>query len=132
MAPVFTAMGLPAPSAVDLLDQLAKEEAAKVNTLKAGLNRESTRRHERTLLRDERGSAYGEVKAEIPMDLYMNLHAQKQFGPAALSTPEGIKEVLKAYPQCGVKTVGLKHAHTHQGRENFRRINWGGRMQFAT
>ena len=128
MAPVFQAMGYPAPTAVDLLDQLAKDQAAERRVLETGLRARETQRQERTLLRDERGSAYGEVKAEIPVKLYMELRGMKNFGPAALNCPEGLKEVLKAYPACRVKGTGSKYIGSGLGARGSGRK---GRVKFG-
>lgn len=116
MAPVFQAMGYPAPTAADVVNQLVTEEAKERAVLQAQLNAHENARPERRFLRDERGSAYGYVAAEIPSDLYMRLRQDKQFGPAGLNCPEGLKEVLKRYPACKVKQQGSKYIGTGLGR----------------
>lgn len=134
LAPVYAAAGYPAPTAQDVLDAVVAEEEARVARLNRVLHATVNGKRERTLLRDERGSSYGEVTAEIPRDLYFNLMRDKRFGKAALDCPEGIKEVVKQFPGCGVKTVGLKSAsRSARERKNFGGINWrGSSMRFAS
>lgn len=131
MAPVFEACGYAAPTASDVLDMVIEEERVKTARLNAILRETENGRHERTFLRDEKGRAYGHVAAEIPQDLYMNLLKDKRFGPEALSSKDGIAEIVKQFPSCGVKNVGLKHIG--RGVNLRRKVNFGrGTLQLAT
>jgi hypothetical protein len=129
VAPVYEACGYAAPTALDVLELVAEEERQKVARLNQVLKATENGRHERTFLRDEKGQAYGHVAAEIPQDLYLNLMKDPRFGPEALATPDGIREIVKQFPSCGVKHVGLKHIGRGFGRG---RVNFGrGTMNFA-
>jgi hypothetical protein len=133
LAPVFEAAGYPAPTPMDVLDEVAREERERVASINRVLSATENRRNERTLLRDERGSAYGEVTAEIPRALYFNLAKDPRFGQAALDCPEGIAEIVKQFPACRVKNVNLKlGATTSAARRGHEGINWrGSSMKFA-
>ena len=134
MAPVFESMGYAPPTATDVLDLVVKEEQEKVARINRVLHATQNGRHERKFLRDERGQAYGQVAAEIPSDLYFNLLKDRRFGPEALGCREGIAEVVKQFPSCGVKAVDLKFsARSQSARRNHAGINWrGSTMKFAT
>lgn len=130
MAPIYESLGYAAPTAQDVADLVVEEERVKTARLNAVLKATENGRHERTFLRDERGQAYGHVAAEIPQDLYMSLMRDPRFGPAALESKEGIAEIVKQFPSCGVKAVGLKHIGRGMGRG---RMKFGrGTMRFAT
>jgi hypothetical protein len=125
LAPACRAAGYEPVSAQELLEFVAQDEELRVAALNRGL-RQCGGRPERTLLRDEKGRAFGEVLMEIPLGLWENLTHSKRWGPEALNTPEGRKEVLKAFPECGVKTV----RKTRVSGFNFRGANFGG-LEFA-
>lgn len=123
MKPAFAELGLPAPTAQDVIEQLATERRAQRNVMQARLNARENHRPEHTLLRDERGSAYGEVIAEMDTDHYFELQQSASFGREALGCLDGIKEVTKAFPQTRVKTTGSKYIG--------RGFNFGDRLQAA-
>ena len=131
LAPMFAELGLPAPTATDVLELLQNEKTERVMKMRQQLQAQCNRRHERGFLRDEKGNAYGHVVAEIPEELYMDLRSQKDFGEA-LNTPEGIQEVLKAFPACRTKAVGTKYIGRGfgqkalgSGRGRSGRVNFG-------
>jgi hypothetical protein len=64
--------------------------------------------HERLPLMDEDGYEYGQVVARIPEALFYGLEFQKDFGRDAIHTPEGIRDICKAFPVCRTKTVSGK------------------------
>jgi hypothetical protein len=64
--------------------------------------------HERLPLMDEDGYEYGRVVARIPEALFYGLEFQKDFGPDAFHTDEGIRDICKAFPVCRTKTVSGK------------------------
>jgi hypothetical protein len=106
LAPLCEAAGYKPMTAVELMDMVAEDEELRVAALNARLQRRGGR-PERKLLRDEKGEAWGEIEMEIPLGAYANLadRHNKRFGPEAVNTPEGRKEILKAFPEFGVKTV---------------------------
>jgi len=106
-APVFEGMGLRAPNAMDVLDYVRNEEEANMHLANRHLQATANRRPiERLPMLDEDGYDYGRVTDEIPEDIYFNL--RKRYGAEAMSSSEGRKEVLKAFPQFKVKTVSGK------------------------
>lgn len=134
-APVYLALGYAPPTGEDVIAALVEEDRKRTALLNAAMKRNEGRVNERTLLRDGRGSSYGEVKAEIPQDLYFHLRDKRnrRFGPESVKTAAGIQEILKAYPECAVRNVNLKHhGHNRAGRGNYTGINWrGSSMKFA-
>jgi hypothetical protein len=106
LAPLCRAAGYKPMTAVELMDMVAEDEELRLGALNARLQRRGGR-PERALLRDEKGVAYGEIVMEIPLGAYANLadRHNKRFGPEAVNTPEGRAEILKAFPEFGVKTV---------------------------
>lgn len=62
-------------------------------------------KHERLPLRDENGDDYGEVLARVPKALFFGLRNQKNFGEDGFTDDGGLKDLLKAFPACRVKTV---------------------------
>ena len=67
----------------------------------------SPRNNERLPLRDE-GDDIGRVEARIPKELYFHLRKQRNFGDEGFNSDEGMRDFLKAFPQCKVKTVSGK------------------------
>lgn len=123
LAPTFRQAGLPAPTGQDVIETLKRDKAERVDRMNKSLRRQETRRHERRFLRDEKGNAYGEVVAEIPTQLYHDLRQQRDFGPA-IDSPEGVQELLKAFPACRVKSVDRKYVGVgFRGRKA--RVNFG-------
>lgn len=136
-APVFEAMGQPAPTAQDVVDMVVKEEEERVARINAAMRGRGEGKNERRFLRDERGNAYGQVVAEIPEDLAFNLlnKRNKRFGPDAFNSAEGIAEIVKAYPECGVKNVDKKFIGVGigAGPRRKRGVRFGaGTMKFAS
>lgn len=85
-------------------------EEIQVAMLNAELQRQaptSERRPECLPIRDE-GDDIGVVQARIPKHVFFGLMQQKNFGWEGLTSDEGMRDVLKAYPQFGVKTVSGK------------------------
>ena len=70
---------------------------------------ESHRAQERLPLIDE-GHPYGRVEARIPKDLFFHLMRQRNFGWDGFCDNGGMKDFLKAFPQCRVKTISGKTA----------------------
>lgn len=132
-APVFKAFGQPAPTPNDILDMVVREEEERVASINRVLHATQNARHERHLLRDEKGSAYGEVVAEIPTQFYMNLMKDKRFGRKAVESKEGIKEIARCFPGVRVKTVGAKvhRGHAFKPRRSSARF-MPGTIQFAS
>jgi len=62
------------------------------------------RGRERLPLRAE-GDDYGRVEARIPKRLFFHLQQQRNFGWDGFCDHGGMKDFLKAYPQCKVETV---------------------------
>ena len=104
LAPVFKAVGLPAPNSGDVLAQLANENNARMNVLDAKLNGLAGNPYqEQRPLRDERGSAYGHGTGEIPEELLFAYMRPRRLGGLGLTAQEAQVEILKKYPQLRVK-----------------------------
>lgn len=56
----------------------------------------------------EDGHEWGRVEASIPRTMFFQLMQQKNFGYEGLTSEDGIKDILRDYPQCRVKTVSGK------------------------
>lgn len=56
----------------------------------------------------EDGHEFGRVVARIPKAAYFHLLQQKNFGQDGMFSDDGMKDLLKAFPQCRVKTVSGK------------------------
>jgi hypothetical protein len=108
-APAFIALGLPAPSPMDVLDFVRRQEQARLMVLQRKLEATRNRPPRKALpLRDTSGYDYGRVTDDIPEDLYFNLRGRKDFGPDGLKSDEGRKDILKSFPQLRVETVSGK------------------------
>jgi len=55
-------------------------------------------------LRDE-GEDYGRVEARVPATMFFQLMQQKNFGYEGFTSDEGMRDLLRDFPQCRVKTV---------------------------
>lgn len=88
---------------------LAHKEAIQIGLMQARMRRcaETPHVHERLPLRDE-GDDIGYVQARIPKDLLFHLGMQDNFGWDGIFSDEGMRDILKAYPVCKVKTVSGK------------------------
>lgn len=91
--------------------------------------------HERLPLRAE-GDDFGRVEARIPKALFFGLMQQKNFGYAGLTDSSGVKDLLKAYPQCRVKTVSGKTTVGYTGesaklKAQSSNVRTRGRVYFA-
>ena len=103
-APVFRAMGLPAPNSGDVLAQLATENNARMNVLDARLNGLAGNPYQdQKPLRDERGSAYGRGTGEIPEELLFAYMRPRRLGGLGLTAQEAQVEILRKYPQLRVR-----------------------------
>lgn len=120
-------------------DVLRYREEIQIATTNLALARVSgpAPKHERLPLRDENGEDYGEVVARIPKGLFFGLRQQKNFGDAGLSDDSGIRDLLKAFPVCRVKTVTGKTTVAVKSdlpsRRSNRRVQFGrGTLKLAT
>lgn len=88
---------------------LAHKEAIEIGMMTATMNRcsQAPRLEERLPLR-ESGDDIGRVEARIPKRLFFHLMKQKNFGWEGLTSNEGMRDLLKAYPICKVKTISGK------------------------
>jgi hypothetical protein len=88
---------------------MAEREAIQLAMMNLNLKRiaESHRDQERLPLRDGRDD-YGRVEARIPKELFFHLMHQRNVGWEGLTSDEGMRDVLKAFPACRVKTVSGK------------------------
>lgn len=90
--------------------------------------------HERLPFRDEHGDDYGRVEARIPKSLFFGLKHQKNFGEEGLYSDDGMKDVLKAFPQCRVTTISGKVTSGYGSKQPARnRVVFGrNTITFAT
>lgn len=88
---------------------MAHKEAIEIGLITATMNRcsQSPKLEERLPLR-ESGDDIGRVEARIPKRLFFHLLKQKNMGWEGLTSDEGMRDVLKAYPICKVKTISGK------------------------
>lgn len=126
----------PEEQARAVMDVFAHKEAVKLALMEAALRGISeTRRQECLPLRDE-GDDFGQVEARIPKNLLFHLGQQRNLGWDGLYDDSGLKDVLKAYPHCRVKTVSGKTVVGWRGRDAnapSRRVHFGpGTMRFAS
>jgi hypothetical protein len=56
----------------------------------------------------EDGQEFGRVEARIPRAAFFQLLQQKNFGYEGMMSDEGMRDLLKAFPQCRVQTVSGK------------------------
>lgn len=63
--------------------------------------------HERLPLMED-GHEFGRVEARMTKAAYFQLMNQKNFGYEGLTSDEGMRDILKAFPQFRVKTVSGK------------------------
>lgn len=71
----------------------------------ARLNRANGRPNNEALPLRENGEDFGRVEARIPATMFMQLMQQKNFGYEGLTSDDGMKDLLRDFPQCRVKTV---------------------------
>lgn len=97
--------GSPEAQARAVMEVLAAKETIKIGLMNARLNRIATthRGQERRPLSVD-GDDFGQVQARVPKDLLFHLSQQPNFGWDALYSDEGMKDLLKAFPQCRVET----------------------------
>lgn len=55
--------------------------------------------------RDEDGTELGCIEARIPKDVFFRFAQQENFGWAGLQSDDGMRDLLKAFPQFKVETV---------------------------
>ena len=98
------------------------KEAIQLALLNQRLQRVAAthRDQERLPLRDD-GDDIGRVEARIPKRLFWHLQQQKNFGWDGFTDNGGMKDFLKAFPQCRVKTVSGKITSGYTGQGSPRR-----------
>ncbi len=74
----------------------------------AKLNRCAKRPNNVALPLREDGQDFGRVEARIPATMFMQLMQQKNFGYEGLMSDDGMKDILRDFPQCRVETVSGK------------------------
>lgn len=116
-----------------VMEVFAHKESVQLALMNQHIRRvaESHRDQERLPLTVE-GDAFGEVVARVPRNLFFHLAQQRNFGWDGFADSGGLKDFLKTYPQCRVKTISGK---TTVGftRPQPRRVHFGrGTLQFAT
>jgi hypothetical protein len=67
-------------------------------------------------IKDENGEDCARVEARVPKLLYHGLRNQKNFGEDGFTDDSGMKDFLKSYPQCRVKTVTGKTTVGYTGK----------------
>jgi hypothetical protein len=87
---------------------LAHQEAIQIGLMNAQIRRVSERFQTEALPLREGGDDFGQLTARIPRDLFFHFAQQRNMGWDGLYTDEGLRDVLKAFPQCRVKTVSGK------------------------
>lgn len=87
---------------------LAHQEAIQIGLMNAQIGRISTSYRDARLPLRVDGDDFGTVEARIPKDLFFHLGQQKNFGFDGFYDKGGMKDFLKAFPQCQVKTVSGK------------------------
>lgn len=113
-----------------VMDVIAHQEAIQIGLITAEMNRRSQTPHttERLPLR-ESGDDIGQMEARIPKKLFFHLLQQKNFGYDGLTSDEGMRDLLKAWPSCRVKTISGK---TTVGYRRKAGMNFGrGTIEFA-
>lgn len=98
----------PAEQAAAVARVLAHQEAIQIGLMNAHVRRISEQHQTEALPLREDGDDFGQIAARIPRDLFFHLAQQRNMGWDGLYTDEGLRDVLKAFPQCRVKTVSGK------------------------
>lgn len=94
--------------AVEVMQVLADEEVFELAKHEAAVAQcNGNPRKEARPLEDE-GHEWARVEARIPARHFFNFLQNPNFGYEGLTSPDGMKDILKAYPQFGVKTVSGK------------------------
>ena len=103
LKPVFTRLGLPAPTTQDVLRELANQERAELHATAARLHGMAGNPfQDQKPLRDDRGRTYGHSKAEIPDNLMMFYTRPRRLGGLGLTPKEAEKVILAEFPQLKV------------------------------
>jgi len=118
------AQGLPLTAVQDLVEVLQEQERFELAKLNMGLNGRVNvspgGRAEALPLTDD-GDEWGRVEARIPKALFFNLMQQRtagggeRLGYEGLLSDDGMKDVLRDFPQCRVETVSGKIVSGYTG-----------------
>lgn len=125
----------PEQQARAVMEVLAHQETIKIGLMTARVQRIAGSHSDqvRRPLSAE-GDDFGRVEARVPKDLLFHLSQQPNFGWDGLYSDEGMKDLLKAFPQCRVRTesgklqVGYGSKRAPRSRVQFGR----GTITFAT
>lgn len=118
---------------------LQYQRAIQIGLTAARMNRlgNAPANNERLPLLDD-GHEFGRVAARIPEDLFWTLYHQRDFGREGLFSEDGLKDVLRDFPMCRVKTVSGKitvgyGSGSRGGRWGTRRrVKFDTKTNFAT
>jgi hypothetical protein len=112
-------------SQLPLVWQVYQElEAHRLAQLNQRINRVAAGAAGAALPLRDGGDEFGQMVARVPRDLYFHLLQQRNFGAEGFQSDEGVRDLLKAYPQCGVTTVTnkIQTGYTGYGGENRRTV----------
>lgn len=90
-----------------VLKYMEEIEIAMLNQRVNEISQSPTQVMERLPLRED-GDDIGRIEARIPKNLAFRLMKQKNFGEDGFYSDEGLRDLLKAFPQYRVKTVSGK------------------------
>lgn len=111
------AQGLPYSAVGELVEVLQEREVFSLAKVNMEMGRRGSRpyRGREALPLTDGGDEFGRVEARIPKTLFFNLLGQKRFGWEGLTSDEGLKDVLRDFPQCRVETVSGKIVSGYTG-----------------
>lgn len=87
----------------------AHKEAVKLALVNQQLQAvAATHRGQDRLALEVDGDYFGRVEARVPQELAWHLLQQRNFGQEGFYSDEGMRDLVKAYPQCRVNTISGK------------------------
>jgi hypothetical protein len=108
LAEFCESQGMDPRRAFDVMRTLADKQVLHCAVAEAKLGRASQVMERTARPLEDDGHEWGRIEARIPQAVWFQLQQQENFGFEGLMSDEGMRDILKRWPQCRVKAVSGK------------------------